>query len=101
MKKILVILLAAILCLSIVACTEDPVESGETTDSVEATEATEPQATESEETEPEETEPQETEPEETEPEEVDVDAGWNAIYGDHNTEVDPDDFVWVDGEAAE
>ena len=97
MKKILVILLAAILCLTIVACTEEPVETNEPTDeaTVEAT-VTE---TETETDKVTETETEtETETDE-ESREVDVDAGWNAIFGGHSTDVDADDFVWVEGDA--
>ena len=93
MKKILVILLAAILCLTIVACTEEPVETNEPTDAptVEVTET---------ETETETATETETETEtEEESREVDVDEGWQAIFGGYSTDVDADDFTWVEGDA--
>jgi len=78
MKKLIALLLAGILMLSLTACfgglfgteEKEPEKTEKEEEKETEPEETEPEETEPEETEPEETEPEETEPEETEPEET-------------------------------
>ena len=71
MKKILALLLAAVLLLGLFGCTAMPIETAEgeleTLPVINATDNTEPEETETVATEPVETEPADTEPAETEP----------------------------------